>query len=389
MKYCTAAVLAMLSLTGDALAQRVTAPGQEAEQEASPEVVLVEPESALEIIETTGQTLYGLGLNITASSGLSYLYRVDNYDTNPQAQVIGDSGAELFDLGIDPTTDRFYAVSPDGNFYELDPATGQASFIGSLGRPDLNALEFDSTGQAWAWGYGGGNLYRIDKETGLATVVGNTGFQSGGDLAFDTNGTLYGTTDTQLIRINRNTGTGTLIGSLGFSGAFGLEIDSDGTMYVGQGANTAGLAQLYRVNKANAATTFIGPISGAESYGLGGLSFANAPFGQALLLRNGRFKVEASWAQSDGSTGTGNPVQLTPDTGYFWFFEASNVELVVKVLDGCGFNNRYWIFASGLTNVNVTLRVTDTLRGVSKTYVNPQGTAFQPIQDTNGFATCP
>ena len=37
----------------------------------------------------------------------------------------------------------------------------------------------------------------------------------------------------------------------------------------------------------------------------------------------------------------------------------------------------------------VRLTVTDTLRGVTKQYTNPQSTAFQPIQDTEAFATCP
>lgn len=38
------------------------------------------------------------------------------------------------------------------------------------------------------------------------------------------------------------------------------------------------------------------------------------------------------------------------------------------------------------TNVNVILTVTDTQTGAVKTYVNPQGAAFQPIQDTDAFA---
>ena len=45
--------------------------------------------------------------------------------------------------------------------------------------------------------------------------------------------------------------------------------------------------------------------------------------------------------------------------------------------------------AGGLTDVNVVLTVTDTMTGLVRTYVNPQGTAFQPIQDTSAFATCP
>jgi len=80
---------------------------------------------------------------------------------------------------------------------------------------------------------------------------------------------------------------------------------------------------------------------------------------------------------------------LTGDTGYFWFFNASNVEMVVKVLDTCSFTDRFWVFAGGLTNVRVDITVTDTETGVVRTYRNPLNTPFQPIQDTNAFATCP
>jgi hypothetical protein len=94
-------------------------------------------------------------------------------------------------------------------------------------------------------------------------------------------------------------------------------------------------------------------------------------------------------APAGGGSGAGHAVPLTGDTGYFWFFNAANVEMVVKVLDGCGLNGRYWVFAGGLTNVRVVTTVTDTRTGAVKTYTNPQGTPFQPLQDTAAFATCP
>jgi hypothetical protein len=65
------------------------------------------------------------------------------------------------------------------------------------------------------------------------------------------------------------------------------------------------------------------------------------------------------------------------------------VELTVKVLNGCFRNGHYWFFASGLTDVRVDLTVTDTSTGVTKTYVNPRGRAFVPIQDTRALQTCP
>jgi pimeloyl-ACP methyl ester carboxylesterase len=108
----------------------------------------------------------------------------------------------------------------------------------------------------------------------------------------------------------------------------------------------------------------------------------------ALCLGGGRFRVEAAW-QTGEAAGFAGAVQTTPESGTFWFFSPSNVELDVKVLEGCGVNARWWVFAAGLTNVRVVLTVTDTLTGASKSYTNPQGTAFQPIQDTNALAVCP
>ena len=65
------------------------------------------------------------------------------------------------------------------------------------------------------------------------------------------------------------------------------------------------------------------------------------------------------------------------------------MEAVVKVLNACSLGSRFWVFAGGLTNVSVTITVIDTKSGTVKNYVNPQGTAFVPVQDTNAFATCP
>ena len=114
------------------------------------------------------------------------------------------------------------------------------------------------------------------------------------------------------------------------------------------------------------------------------------PSDTALCLNGGRFRVEVEWETAQGDEGHGQAVQLTPDTGYFWFFRAGNVEQVVKVLDGCSLGNpRFWVFATGLTNVRVVTTVTDTLRDETRTYVNDQGQAFSPIQDTAAFNTCP
>jgi hypothetical protein len=108
-----------------------------------------------------------------------------------------------------------------------------------------------------------------------------------------------------------------------------------------------------------------------------------------LCLNNNRFQVDVSWKEQNGQAGFGNAVKLTADTGYFWFFGESNVEMVLKVLDACSAGSGYWVFSGGLTDVNTVITVTDTLTGAKRIYTNPQNTAFQPIQDTGAFTTCP
>jgi len=113
------------------------------------------------------------------------------------------------------------------------------------------------------------------------------------------------------------------------------------------------------------------------------------PDGLALCLQGGRFKVEAEYRTNQGDSSSGVSEPLTDDTGVFFFFSRDNAELVVKVLSNCGGpTNSFWVFAAGLTNVGVTLRVTDTATGVVNTYVNPVGQSYQPILDTRAFATC-
>ncbi|HEV3454994.1 MAG TPA: hypothetical protein VHG32_00470 [Thermoanaerobaculia bacterium] len=106
------------------------------------------------------------------------------------------------------------------------------------------------------------------------------------------------------------------------------------------------------------------------------------------LASASRFLVTTTWSTA-GAAGAGKGVALTPDTGAFWFFSPSNLELVVKVLDGCAVNGHYWVFAGGLTDVGVVVTATDTRTGQSRSYTNPAGVPFPPLQVTSAFATCP
>lgn len=109
-----------------------------------------------------------------------------------------------------------------------------------------------------------------------------------------------------------------------------------------------------------------------------------------LCFQGGRFSARATW-RTNTASGLAHARPLTGDSGTFWFFDPANLEAIVKVLDACApaTGNRFWVFAAGLTNVEVTLIVDDLQSGESRTYVRPLGAPFQPIQDTQAFATCP
>ncbi len=110
---------------------------------------------------------------------------------------------------------------------------------------------------------------------------------------------------------------------------------------------------------------------------------------EGVLCLDERFQVTVDWTDHRGESGTGRALPLASDTGAFWFFDDGNLELMVKILDGCDSPwNSYWVFAGGLTDVAVQLEVEDRLTGVRRTYPNPLGQRFQPIQDTAAFSTC-
>jgi pimeloyl-ACP methyl ester carboxylesterase len=105
-------------------------------------------------------------------------------------------------------------------------------------------------------------------------------------------------------------------------------------------------------------------------------------------LSHERFRVEVTW-EAGGTTGKGQTAATaTADSGLFWFFNADNWELLVKVLDGCAVNNRYWVFAAATTDVRYVLTVTDTKTGQSKRYENPAGVAAQAIADSDALGGC-
>ena len=110
--------------------------------------------------------------------------------------------------------------------------------------------------------------------------------------------------------------------------------------------------------------------------------------GGPLFLAQERFRVDVTFQVPDGTLGVGEPTKLTSDSGYFTFFDPANVEIVAKVLDACTVNGKFWVFLAGLTDLGVTITVTDTTNGSVRTYENPPSNVFRSVLDIEAFPSC-
>lgn len=98
---------------------------------------------------------------------------------------------------------------------------------------------------------------------------------------------------------------------------------------------------------------------------------ACSPNTNTLCLLNNRFSVQVDWRnQYNGQSGRGNVTKLSNLTGTVNYGDANNIEQLVKILD---FGDRILLFWGALSDLQYTLRVTDTQTGRTKVYDNPAG----------------
>lgn len=104
-----------------------------------------------------------------------------------------------------------------------------------------------------------------------------------------------------------------------------------------------------------------------------------------------RFRVRMHYAssRSGGIEGDGQVIELSSlgvaRGGLFWFFNAANPEVLVKVLDGCPVNDHFWVFYSAGTNLGFTLEVLDTVTGQAFSSSNPDFVAAAPVQEVDAL----
>ncbi len=90
-----------------------------------------------------------------------------------------------------------------------------------------------------------------------------------------------------------------------------------------------------------------------------------------LCLGGNRFAIEMTWRnQFNNESGVGVPKKLSELTGAFSYTDPNNLEILIKALE---FPDRVLVLYGALSNLEYTLRVTDTTTGAVKTYANPAG----------------
>ncbi len=113
-------------------------------------------------------------------------------------------------------------------------------------------------------------------------------------------------------------------------------------------------------------------------------AFSNIAVNNAICLAD-RFLVAIDNI-SNHPTGIGTPVRTgSTDTGIFWFYNDRNWEVMVKVVNGCALNGRWWVFAGALTNQRYRIIVHDTATGAQHGYSNAQGVRAPAVADTTAF----
>lgn len=108
------------------------------------------------------------------------------------------------------------------------------------------------------------------------------------------------------------------------------------------------------------------------------------PEGPALTLRGG-YQVSMCYETYDGAVGQARDWGLdSSQSALLYFFDRDNVEVLIKVLDGCGVNGHRWVFVAPVTDLAFNLHV-ESPSGERWTHRNRLGQIADAASDVSAF----
>ena len=183
-------------------------------------------------------------------------------------------------------------------------------------------------------------------------------------------------------RVYRKTAVGKLMPTVTDTQAFSCAAESSGAAADPAATGSAG-ARAASLPAADSATVPAGPPARPPASVPQPFRGPPSDSGPTYMLGE-RFQMYGEWT-SPTERGALHGAPMTRDSMAFYFFTPENIEIVVKVLDGCAINGHRWLFMAGMTDVEFDLQVKDTQTGQLWRVANGLGKPFAPVGDVTAF----
>lgn len=103
------------------------------------------------------------------------------------------------------------------------------------------------------------------------------------------------------------------------------------------------------------------------------------------LVFDGGYNVRMCYETSEGTVGEGKAgIWASGESGLLWFFTRDNAEVLIKVLNGCFYNDHRWVYVAPVTDLAFNLYVVDS-EGRTWSHHNRQGDTASTRSDNEAF----
>jgi hypothetical protein len=387
-------------------ADRVGAPASASHRNTLPSV----PQTALPVPAFQALDPFGV-LAVSSATQVLAMPVPIQFDANlPSADSVFWGG-----LARDPASGEIYiagsGITGDSYLGLVDSTTGQETTIGTVTGELVVDLAFDGAGHLYALtdnttGTHHHALLLLDRSTAAASVATTLDSHGGGDTGGWFGAIAYNPADGTLYYSSFDSAGHLFIDKLALPTLIQTSVlqtqefinptamaFSQGRLWIASdyffvSADATNLAAGLNDQKQDLLYPTQDGLFAFNVFGVLPAGLTCLPSPTVACIGN-RFKIEVAYdATPANGAGSAGVVLESATSVKFTFFDLGNIEMIVKVLNACKPFNKWWVFAGGLTNVGVTIKVTDTSNGATRSYASTKGEIFQAFADTEAFS-CP